>query len=64
MKKNYLEVDVYKAQYKSKNSYEIWINLGSYGSEAQAISRATRKKDAGAFMVRVIDRDGAVVFSN
>ena len=55
---------MYKAQYKSKNSYEIWINLGSYGSEAQAISRATRKKDAGAFMVRVIDRDGAVVFSN
>ena len=62
--KNTQGVAMYKAQYKSKNPYESWSTVGSYGSESEAISNAQRKRNAGALMVRVVTRAGAVVFSS
>ena len=55
---------VYKAQFKSHNAYESWSGIGSYGSESEAINAALRKKQAGAFLVRVVDKNGNVVFSS
>lgn len=55
---------MFKAQYKSKNAYESWSTIGSYGSESEAINSAQRKKNAGALMVRVVTSSGAVVFSS
>jgi hypothetical protein len=54
---------MYRAQFKSKSPYESWTTIGSYGSEAQAISAAIRKKTAGAVLVRVIDKGGSVVYT-
>lgn len=54
---------MYTAQYKMNNSYAAWTTIGSYSSEAEAINRAQRRKAAGAVMVRVVDRAGAVVYS-
>jgi|GEM_PF-3189255 hypothetical protein len=55
---------MYKAQFKSRNAYESWTTIGSYGSESAALDSAMRKKQGGAFMVRVVDKNGAVVFSS
>ena len=55
---------MYRAQYKAKNAYESWTGIGSYGSESDALNAAMRKKNAGAFIVRVVDKNGNVVFSN
>ena len=54
---------MYKAQYKAKNAREVWANIGSYGSESQAVSMAQNKKAKGALMVRVIDGGGNLVYS-
>jgi hypothetical protein len=54
---------MYKAQYKAKNAFEVWANIGSYASESQAISMAQNKKAKGALMVRVIDSKGSVIYS-
>lgn len=54
---------MYKAQFKSKSPYESWTTLGTYGSEGQAVSSAMQKKKRGALMVRVIDKNGGVIFS-
>lgn len=54
---------MYKAQYKTNNAYESWSTVGSYGSEAEAINSAQKKKNAGALMVRVVNSSGAVIFS-
>ena len=54
---------MYKAQYKAKNAFEVWANIGSYASESQAISMAQNKKAKGALMVRVIDSKGNVIYS-
>jgi hypothetical protein len=54
---------MYKAQFKSKSPYESWTSLGSFGTEAQAISAALRKKTQGAIMVRVTDKKGGVVYA-
>ena len=35
---------MYKTQYKARSPYDTWITVGSYGSEAQAISAALGKK--------------------
>jgi hypothetical protein len=50
------------AQYKIRSPYETWNTLGTYGSEANAISSAMQKKKRGALMVRVVDKHGAVVY--
>ena len=55
---------VYKAQYKANNAYESWTGIGTYGSESEAINAAMRKKNAGAFIVRVVDKNGSVVYSS
>ena len=55
---------MFKTQYKSRNAYEAWATVGSYGREVEAISSALRKKLHGAIMVRVVSRSGAVVFSS
>lgn len=55
---------MYKAQFKSKSPYESWTTIGTYGSEAPAISAAMAKKNKGAILVRVIDKNGSVIYSN
>ncbi len=55
---------MYKAQYKWNNAYSPWSGAGTFGSEPPAISAAMRKLQAGAFMVRVIDGNGNVLFSS
>jgi hypothetical protein len=54
---------MYKAQYKSRNAYESWTTIGTYGSESAALDAAMRKKQGGAFIVRVVDKAGSTVFS-
>lgn len=54
---------MFKAQFKTRSPYESWTTLGHYGTEAPAISAALFKKNAGAIMVRVVDKSGSVVYS-
>ena len=54
---------MFKAQYKKNSPYESWTTLGSYGSEAQAISVAIAKKNRGALLIRVVDKKGSVVYT-
>ena len=54
---------MYKAEYKGSNAGSAWQNIGSYGSESQALYAAERKKSQGAYMVRVKDKNGNVIFS-
>lgn len=55
---------MYKAQFKSRSPYESWTTIGTYGTEAPAVSAALARKNRGALMVRVLDKKGAVIFSN
>jgi len=55
---------MYKVQFKSKNPFEAWTTLGTYGSESSAIASALQKKQKGALLVRVLDKNGSVVYSN
>ena len=55
---------MFKAQFKSRSPFEVWNAIGTYNDEMNAISSAMYKKRRGALMVRVIDRKGAVVFTN
>jgi hypothetical protein len=57
-------VAVYKAQYKANNAYESWTNIGTYSSESEALNVAMKKKNSGALMVRVMDKNGSVVYSS
>ena len=54
---------MYKAQFKNRSPYEAWTTIGTYGTEQAAISAALSKKTAGAILVRVTDKNGAVVYS-
>jgi hypothetical protein len=54
---------MFRAQFKSRSPFESWMTIGSYGSEASAISAAMQKKKKGALMVRVIDKNNAVIYS-
>ncbi len=54
---------MFKVQYKNKSPYESWTTLGTYGSEAQAISAAIAKKNRGALIIRVVDKKGSVVYT-
>jgi hypothetical protein len=55
---------MYKAQFKSKSPYESWTTVGTFGTEAQAISAALQKKQKGAVMVRVVDKNNSIVYSS
>ncbi len=55
---------MFKAQFKKISPFESWSTLGTYGTEAQAISAAIRKKTQGAVLVRVVDKKGGVVYSS
>lgn len=55
---------MYKAQFKSKSPYESWTTIGSFGNEQSAIAAALNRKQKGALLVRVVDKKGAVVYSN
>ncbi len=55
---------MYKAQFKSKSPYESWTTLGTFGTESQAISAALQKKQKGAVMVRVVDKNNSIVYSS
>ena len=54
---------MYKAMYKPNNAHESWITIGSYGSESDALNVAAKKKSSGAFMVRVVDKNGNTIYS-
>jgi hypothetical protein len=54
---------MYKAQFKSKSPYESWTTIGTYGTEASAISAALSKKNKGALLVRVVDKNNSIVYS-
>lgn len=54
---------MFKAQYKKKSPYESWTTIGSYGSESQAIAAALSKKNQGALLVRVLNKQGSVVYT-
>jgi hypothetical protein len=55
---------MYKAQFKNRSPYESWTTIGTYGTEAPAISAAMARKNRGALMVRVLDKKGSVIYSN
>lgn len=55
---------MYKAQFKSKSPYESWTTIGTFGTESQAISAALQKKQRGAVMVRVVDKNNSIVYSS
>ena len=55
---------MYKTQYKSRSPYESWNTLGTYSTEANAISSALQKKRRGALIVRVTDKLGGLVYIN
>jgi hypothetical protein len=54
---------MYKAQFKRNSPYESWTTIGHYGSEQAAMAAAISYKNKGMIMARVIDKNGAVVYS-
>ena len=56
--------NMFKAQLKRNSPYEKWTTIGSYSSENQAISMAIAKKNAGAVLVRVTDKQNKIVFTS
>ena len=54
---------MYKAQYKKNSPYESWTTIGHYGTEQAAMASALSYKNKGVLMVRVIDKNNAVVYS-
>lgn len=54
---------MYKAQFKSKSPFNAWQSVGQYGTESAAISAALTAKNRGAIMVRVLDKQGKVVYT-
>lgn len=55
---------MFKSQFKKNSPYEKWTTIGAYGNEAQAISTALAKKNAGAILVRVVDKKNRIVFTS
>jgi len=53
----------YKAEYKSANASNAWSGIGTYGTESEALRVAQKKKDQGAYMVKVTDERGNVIFT-
>lgn len=54
---------MYKAQFKNKSPFETWTTIGNYGSESAAIASALSRKNMGAILVRVVDKNGSVIYS-
>lgn len=54
---------MYTTQYKTNNAHESWSTHGTYPSESEALNAAMQKKNSGALMVRVVDKNGRVVYS-
>ncbi len=55
---------MYKAQFKRNSPYESWTTIGHYGSEQAAVSADLQYKNKGVVLVRVTDKNGAVIYSN
>lgn len=55
---------MYKAQFKRSSPYESWTTIGHYGSEQSAVSAALQYKNKGMLLVRVVDKNGAVIYSS
>jgi hypothetical protein len=53
---------MYKVRFKLKNAFQSWTTLGSYGSEASALSSAGRVSEK-YYMVQVIGPGGGVIWS-
>ncbi len=54
---------MFKAQFKRHSPYESWTTIGHYGNEESAMAAALSYKNKGMLMVRVTDKNGAVVFT-
>jgi hypothetical protein len=54
---------MYKAQFKRHSPYESWTTIGSYGTEAAAISSALSYKNKGMLLVRVVDKNNAIIYT-
>ena len=52
---------MYRVQFKPSNAGQAWMGHGTYGSEAAAMQAADRIANKH-FAVRVVDRDGRVVW--
>ena len=55
---------MYKAQFKRHSPYESWTTIGHYGTEQSAVASALSYKNKGMLLVRVVDKNGAVVYSS
>jgi hypothetical protein len=55
---------MYKSQYKSRSPVTPWMTLGTYATEADAIASALSKKKRGALIVRVLAKNGDLVYVN
>jgi len=55
---------MYKAQFKTKSPYESWTTIGNFGNEQAAIAAALARKSKGALLVRVVVKNGAVIYSS
>jgi hypothetical protein len=55
---------MFKVQFKNKSPYESWTTMGQFGTESQAISAALNKKNKGSLLVRVLNKNGQVVYSS
>jgi hypothetical protein len=54
---------MFRAQFKRHSPYESWTTIGHYGTEAPAMAAALSYKNKGMIMVRVVDKNGSVVFT-
>ena len=55
---------MYKAQFKTKSPYESWTTICTFGNEQGAVAAALARKSKGALLVRVVDKNGAVIYSS
>lgn len=55
---------MYKAQYKLRSPVTPWMTLGMYATEVDAITSALSKKKRGALIVRVLAKNGGLVYLN
>ena len=55
---------MFKSQYKSRSPITPWMTLGIYATEVDAISSAVAKKNRGALIVRVLAKNGSLVYVN
>jgi len=54
---------MYTVQIKPYSAFGSWHSSGTYTQESYAINMAITRKRNGAFLARVIDKNGNVIFN-